>query len=46
MSIPHPWYAIRTHVNAERLQLDVWGRCYTYDKTLLPASIVTQGTAA
>ena len=44
MSIPHPWYAIRTHVNAERLQLDVWGRCYTYDKTLLPASIVTQGT--
>jgi hypothetical protein len=43
MSIPHPWYPVRTQEEAGNVRLDVWGRSYRYDCTVLPSSIITQG---
>ena len=43
MRVPKPWTGVVTNKTENGYTIDVWGRTYTFQNSLFPASIISQG---
>ena len=42
-AVPAPWTEITTAVAPEKVSVNLWGRTYAFDHSLLPTEILTAG---